>query len=115
NDIGAFGVVTMGVHTDIYRPWKWHWKKNGKLIAGAQSAPSYTTPVLYQDSQSNTYSCIVFGAEASEETPEVTVASTVVNIPAVPLPAPPPPRELVDAVAAAITASTTPAAKKGKS
>lgn len=64
--------VTFGVLTDIASPYKYHWKRNGDLIGGAGSAPSYTTHPLRQQDFSNRYSVIVFGRDgSSEETPDM--------------------------------------------
>lgn len=64
--------VTFGVLTDIPSPYKFHWKRNGALIGGAGSAPSYTTHPLRQQDFGNRYSVVVFGRDGiSEETPEM--------------------------------------------
>lgn len=64
--------ATLGVHTDVPRPYKYQWKKNGFPIAGASSAPSYTTPELRQDELTNRYSVIVTGFDGAQRIEEET-------------------------------------------
>ena len=82
------GVCTMGVQTDIFRPIKWQWMRNGKPVPGAGNAPSYTTPPILQSDDSS-YTCIVFGLNGdSEQTDPLSVSTQAVNLPPVVAPVP---------------------------
>ena len=64
--------ATFGVTTDMVQPYKYQWKKNGVPIAGAPSAPSYTTPDLRRADMGNKYSVTVWGRlGVEEEAPEI--------------------------------------------
>lgn len=62
--------ATFGVSTDTPGPLKYQWKKNGKVIAGAPSAPSYTTPDLLASDMSSRYSVLILGSDGSKEETE---------------------------------------------
>lgn len=68
-DIAVIGLhCSFGCSTDIARPYKWHWKRDGVLIAGAQSAKAYTTPPLRPQDFGHKYSVTVYGLDGEVET-----------------------------------------------
>ena|ERR1700674_3628741 len=82
NPNAAHGDWTMGIHTDIHKPCKWEWRKDGDPIPGAQSAPSYTAPM---SSQGGSYTCVVTGIHGDwEETPAIVLTRQVINVESVP-------------------------------
>lgn len=69
NDVAITGRhLSFGATTDIPRPYKWHWRRDGVLIAGAQSARAYTTPPLRPEDIGHHYSCTVYGLDGEVET-----------------------------------------------
>lgn len=69
NDIAIPGLhCSFGCETTIPRPYKWHWKRDGVLIAGAPSAKAYTTPPLRPEDIGHKYSVTVFGLDGEIET-----------------------------------------------
>lgn len=69
NDVAIVGLhCSFGATTTIPRPYRWHWMKNGVLIAGAPSACAYTTPPLRADDLGAKYSVRVFGLDGEIET-----------------------------------------------
>jgi hypothetical protein len=79
NNAGGYGSCTMGIKTDIVKPFKWEWRKNGKAIPGAENAPSYTTPGASASDTTSTYTCLVSGRDGvSEETAAVTMLTPAV-------------------------------------
>jgi hypothetical protein len=62
--------ATFGCLTDVKQVYKWHWMKNGQIIAGAPSAASYSTPPIQQSDMGNKYSITVYGRGGEVETSE---------------------------------------------
>lgn len=81
NDAALLGRhVSFGCSTDIKRPYKWHWQRDGVLIAGAPSACAYTTPPLRAEDMGHMYSVTVFGLDGEIETSvEVPLSGPVVG------------------------------------
>lgn len=69
--IGDF--ATFGIETDLVAPYKYHWKKDGAIIAGAPNAKSYQTPPLSAADLRAKYSVTVFGQDKAEESNAVVI------------------------------------------
>lgn len=68
NDIAITGLhCSFGATTDIKRPYRYHWMRDGVLIAGAPSACSYTTPPLRESDLHSKFSVRVFGLDGEVE------------------------------------------------
>ena len=70
--------ATFGCSTDIKRPYRWHWMKNGKVIGGSHNAASYQTPPVQESDFGNKYSVTVWGVDGTVETSkEITFAMPI--------------------------------------
>lgn len=68
-DIALIGHhCSFGATTDISRPYKWHWMRDGVLIAGAPSARAYTTLPLPASWFGSKFSVRVYGLDGEVET-----------------------------------------------
>lgn len=66
-------LATFAIETDLVAPYKFHWKKNGALIAGSPSAKTYTTPPMQQEDMLAKFSVVVYGQNNTEESNEIGV------------------------------------------
>jgi len=57
----------IGAVTDVKRPYRWDWRKNGALIAGAPSACVYVTPPLKMTDFGSEFAVTVFGLDGEVE------------------------------------------------
>jgi len=81
--------ATFGCVTDLTRPFRWHWMKDGALIAGANSASSFTTHPLRAEDLGAKYSVRAWGWSAGAVVDEISEEVVLCA---------PKPAELVEAV-----------------
>jgi hypothetical protein len=65
--------LTLGVETDVAMPYKYHWRKNGALLA----APSQNNLTLLSLSKSDIgakFTVTVFGENTTETSPDAVLA-----------------------------------------
>lgn len=65
--------ATLGCSTDLDRPYRWHWMRNGQIVGGSNSAASYQTPPMSAAYLGDRYSVTVWGHDGVETSEEVTL------------------------------------------
>jgi hypothetical protein len=65
--------LTLGVQTDVIRPYKYHWRKNGALIGGS-SGPALAILALGKGDIGAKFNVTVFGEVSQETSDDVTIA-----------------------------------------
>ena len=82
---GAGEPTTFGVKSDVVAPYRYQWKRNGRLVGGSQWV-SYQTPPLTTEDMTAEWSVVVHGQDVTEESDPV-----VLQVKQAPKPVPPPP------------------------
>jgi hypothetical protein len=65
--------LTLGVQTDVVRPYKYHWRKNGALVGGS-SGPALAILGLGKDDIGAKFNVTVFGEVSQETSDDVVIA-----------------------------------------